>query len=258
MSINRLCAPVDGVGRHGPLTVSIAIEAQEIRETQRLRHQVFVAEMRANLRCCASDIQEDEFDQYCRHIVVRDLATGEVVGSTRLLLQDDAGDAGMYFAETGFDIENILKLPGRFMEIGRQCIRVDYRNGNVPRLLWTAIIQQMQAHDIDHLLGCVNLPMSEGGAYARALVAQLPIRYFTPRSLRATPRLPLPVGGAANGLPLMPPAPLTACLRMGALLCGDAGWDPVFDCADILVLAHREQLAPRHARQFLSAMTVAL
>ncbi len=184
--------------------------------------------------------------------MVRNNATGEVVGSTRLLLQDDASLAGMFCAETGFDLDKILKLPGRFMEIGRHCIHADYRHGAVMRLLWDGIIRQMLINDIDHLLVCANLPMDEGGAYARAIIAQMPIQHFTPKHLRATPRLPLPAVGTSITLPRTLPAQLAAYLRIGARICGDACWDPVFDCADVLVLMHHEQLMPHYAGHFLA------
>lgn len=248
MSTHRLSASADSASQHSSLSVSIATGADEIRETLRLRHQVFIKEMRANFRRCANDIEEDEFDQHSRHILVRDDATGEVVGSTRLLLQDDAALAGMFFTEIEFELEHILTLPGRFMEIGRHCIHADYRNSGVLRLLWAAIVQQMQAHDIDHLLACVSMPMDEDGAYARTLIAQLPARHFTPRHLRATPRLPLPMQDASIPVPLTQPASLTTYLRMGALVCGDSCWNPLFDCADVLLLVHRSQMVPRHAR----------
>ena len=246
MSTHRLLTSADSAGQHGPLTVSMATGAHEIMETLRLRHQVFAKEMRANLRRSEHEIEEDEFDKYCRHLVVRNNATGEVVGSTRLLLQDDVGLAGMFYAETGFELDQILTLPGRFMEVGRHCIHAEYRRGAVMRLLWAGIVQQMLANDIDHLLGCASLPMDEDGAYARAIVARTPVQYFTPKHLRATPRLPLPDIGTSITLPLTLPAQLTAYLRMGARICGDACWDPVFNCADVLVLMHREQLAPCH------------
>ena len=252
MSTHRLLASADSADQQGPLTVSIATGTHEILETLHLRHQVFVKEMRANLRRGEHEIEADEFDKYCRHLVVRNNATGEVVGSTRLLLQDDVRLAGMFCAETGFELDQILTLPGRFMEIGRHCIHADYRRGAVLRLLWAGIVQQMLANDIDHLLGCASLPMDEDGAYARAIVAQTPVQYFTPKHLRATPRLPLSDVGTSITLPLTPPALLTAYLRIGARICGDACWDPVFDCADVLVLMHREQLAPRHACHVLA------
>lgn len=256
MSTHRLFAAPECHSTHNSFSVSIATGAHEIRETLRLRHQVFVKEMHANLRPCVNDIEEDDFDQHCRHIMVRDNATGEVVGSTRLLLQDDVGMAGMFFTESEFDIGRILTLPGRFMEAGRHCIHADYRNGEVQRLLWSATAQEMRAHDIDYLLACANLPMARDGTCANALLAQLPARDFTPKHLRAIPRLPLSPLDAALFLPLPQPASLTAYLHMGALVCGDACWDPVFDCADILMLVHRAQTAPRHVQHGLAARQV--
>ncbi len=63
MSTHRLPISADSAGQHGSLAVSIATGTHEILETLHLRHQVFVKEMRANLRRCAHEIEEDEFDK---------------------------------------------------------------------------------------------------------------------------------------------------------------------------------------------------
>ena len=69
------------------LEIKITTDANEIREAQRLRFEVFNLEMHKGLRASyASGFDSDEFDSICDHLIVRDLKSKEVVGTYRLLL----------------------------------------------------------------------------------------------------------------------------------------------------------------------------
>ena len=125
--------------RKRSLVVGFASSFAEIREAQRLRYQVFAGEMGAHLHTPMPGLDYDQFDAYCRHLLVRDSATGQVVGYTRLLTAEQAQQAGGFYSQTEFDIRPILQLPGRFMEVGRTCIHPDYRNGATIATLWSGL-----------------------------------------------------------------------------------------------------------------------
>lgn len=110
MSTHRLLASSDSAAQQGPLTVSRETGTQAMQETPHLRHQVFAKALRNNLRRCKHKIEDDDSDKYCRHLVVRNHATVEIVGSTHLLRQDDVDLADMPCVETGFELKQILKL----------------------------------------------------------------------------------------------------------------------------------------------------
>ena len=53
----------------------------------------------------------DEFDAHCLHLLINDSASGQLVGSIRLLLSEAARAAGMFYSESRFDLESILAWP---------------------------------------------------------------------------------------------------------------------------------------------------
>lgn len=235
------------------LQVSLATCAEDIAATQRLRHQVFVEEMGANLPRDPDGLERDAFDPHCLHLMVTDPRCGRLVGSTRLLLDTGARAAGMYYSETEFHLQPVLSLDGRFMEVGRTCIHPEYRTGAAIRTLWNGIARLVVTHDIDFLIGCASLPMDQQGAHAQAIMDRIRPRYFTGPELRVEPRLALSeIFPPPHDVPVVLPALLKAYLRLGARIGGEACWDPVFNVADVFVLLHREQLAPRYARSFLA------
>ena len=77
-------AHLRGAARAG-LVVSWAEHADEVRQAQRLRFDVFAREMGARLRTPLANHDIDRFDDYCEHLLVRDASTREVIGTYRLL-----------------------------------------------------------------------------------------------------------------------------------------------------------------------------
>ena len=76
--------------------VALAIDDSEIREAQRLRYKIFVEEMGARLSSVLPGHDIDLYDPYCDHLLVRELASGEVVGTYRILPPDAAKRVGSY------------------------------------------------------------------------------------------------------------------------------------------------------------------
>ena len=86
MNVNR-DATVGGsmsAGRSG-YVVGFAHTPKEVEEAQRLRYQVFVEELGVNAAQNHPEMDVDEFDAYCRHLIVRDADSGLVVACYRLL-----------------------------------------------------------------------------------------------------------------------------------------------------------------------------
>jgi len=75
----------------GEITVGWARHQDEVRAAQRLRYQVFAVEMGATLPITVAGHDIDLFDDYCEHLLVRDEASGEVIGTYRVLTPTQAG-----------------------------------------------------------------------------------------------------------------------------------------------------------------------
>lgn len=238
--------------RRHPLTVSLAHNEHEISQCQRLRYRVFVDEMGAQLDAQDVGIDRDPFDRYCKHLIVREAASGQIVATSRLLLDRDAARAGGYYSETEFNLSAILVLTGRIMEVGRTCVHPSWRRGAALAMLWHGIARIMDLHRIDYLIGCASIPLSNGRWYVRSVMDQLRDGYFSPAQLRVHPRVAL----AATDMPgtgaALIPALLKAYLRQGAMVCGEAYYDAAFNVADVFILLDRDRLTQRYIRRFMS------
>ena len=70
------------------------VGAKALQEAQALRYQVFSAEFKAKLKGAEHGLDMDDYDVHCRHIGVRDLSTGKLVATTRLLDHQAASSLG--------------------------------------------------------------------------------------------------------------------------------------------------------------------
>ncbi|MBB3101687.1 GNAT family N-acetyltransferase [Azomonas macrocytogenes] len=227
---------------------------QALREAQRLRYRVFSTEFEARLDGTETGLDMDEFDAHCLHIGVRDLASGRLVATTRLLDQSAARRLGRFYSEQEFSLHGLAGLNAPLLEVGRTCVDPDYRNGATIAVLWSTLAEILNEGNYQYLMGCVSIPMRDGGIQAQAITQRLRERYPTTDQLRAEPRNPLPrMSLPGNVIAEMPPL-LKAYLRLGARICGEPCWDAEFQSADVLILLRRDELSPRYARHFKTAV----
>ncbi|RCS59586.1 GNAT family N-acetyltransferase [Parvibium lacunae] len=222
----------------------------EIREAQRLRYQVFTEDMGAQLKTRLPGIDEDIFDAWCDHLIVRDRETDEVVGTYRVLTPERAKQLGCYYAESEFFINRLDRLRPNMVELGRSCVHADYRQGGVIMLLWSALAQYMQHRGYHYLIGCVSVSMRDGGHQAASLYRQLANKYMAAAEYHVFPKHPVPLAKLDCGIEIDPPPLVKGYLRIGAQICGDPAWDPDFNTADFLMLFNMAQMNRRYAKHF--------
>jgi putative hemolysin len=235
------------------LTVGIADSAEVVRAAQELRYRVFAEELGAKLSTPIAGVDEDAYDPYCRHLVVRDEASGEVVGTYRILTPEAAREIG-YYSEGEFDLTRLRPLRPSLVEIGRSCVHPDHRTGMAITLLWAGLAHFMQRHGYEYLMGCASVSMADGGHQAASLHDSLSrgsIGNLAPPEYRVFPRCPLPLGSLRRDLDVEAPALIKGYLRAGAWICGEPAWDPDFNTADLPMLLSMARVSGRYARHFL-------
>lgn len=240
------------LARSGDLSVSVASTPAAIERALRLRHQVFVGELGASI-ASRDGIDRDIFDPYCRHLVVSDHATGEVVGTYRVLLPEQARLLGCLYSDREFWLTRLNPLRDSVVELGRACVHPNYRTGAAIMLLWSGIGALLAACGHRHLLGCVSVPLDDGGAYAAHLYRTLARRHLADETLRVWPRvrLDLSLGEADDeGAAAIPPL-MRGYLRAGAKLLGEPSRDDEFGCADFPMMLRLEDLTGRYQRRFM-------
>jgi putative hemolysin len=215
--------------------VDFACGEEEIREIQRLRYQVFAAELGARLSCRIPGHDSDLYDHYCEHLVVRAGTSQGIVGACRVLSPGAARQVGAYNAEGDFDLSSLENLRPQMIEVGRSCIHPDHRSDAVVTLLWAALAEYMVSRGCEHLIGCASIGMADGGHNAANLFQQLSPAQIAPIGFRTHPFDRLPYERLADGAPVLMPAWIKGYLRAGAWVCGELAWDPDFNTAQVLL-----------------------
>ena len=239
----------------GGLVVSWAKHVDEVRQAQRLRFKVFAEEMGARLDTTSPGHDVDLFDNYCEHLLVRDQATKEVIGTYRVLTPAQARRVGSTYSDIEFDLTRLRSLRERMVELGRSCVHPDYRHGGVIMALWGALAEFMVRNKLDTMIGCASIPMLHNGIVSGDVAAsiwrQLKQSHLAPIEHHVRPRLPLPVDQLDSSLMVDPPALIKGYLRLGAKVLGAPAWDPDFNTADLPMMMRINDLPPRYRKHFL-------
>jgi len=242
--------------RDAQLSVGLASSDEDVAAAQRLRWQIFTEEQGVDLQSSVPGIDADALDPFCDHLVVKQISTGSVVGTCRLLTAENARRHGGYYSEREFDFGSLLTGARRLLELGRSCVHREHRNGGTISLLWSGIAAyQLQARH-DAIIGCASIPLgcqpAENAALAHRLAAK-----SSPGELRVVPRRELPVQPGdqdRHALVAIPPL-IKGYLRCGAIVCGPPYWDEHFNTADLFMYLSVDRIEARYARHFLGQVT---
>ncbi len=232
--------------------LSLAVDDCEIREAQRLRHAVFAQEIGARLPSVLPGHDIDLYDPFCDHLLVRELDSGEVVGTYRILTPEAAKRVGSYYSEQEFDLTRLAFLRPRMAELGRSCVHPAHRSGSVIARLWMGLADYMTRYGYDYVVGCASIGMADGGHIAARVHRELAAQHLAPIEWRVTPHNRLPIDMLDDGQPVAQPPLIKGYVRLGAMVCGEPAWDPDFNTADLLMLLPMAQLNRSYARRFVN------
>jgi len=236
----------------------LAQNADEVLLAQRLRFEVFNLELGEGLaESHATGLDVDPFDQFCDHLIVEHMATGEVVGTYRLQTGQLAAANLGYYSEREFDFAPYESLRCEMIELGRACVHAAHRNFNLLHLLWRGIARYACERNARFLVGCSSLT-SQDPMEGVAMYEQLRSKHLVRSEWRTVPHsafalLPVAGGGDAGLGPdgsidapgSTPPATTTcgasskllhAYLSIGARICGPPAIDREFGTIDFLTL----------------------
>lgn len=239
---------------HG-IEVTWASHQDEVRAAQKLRFDVFATEMGARLSSPIPGHDIDLFDNYCEHLIVRDQASQEVIGTYRVLTPVQAKRVGSTYSDTEFDLTRLRALRPRMVELGRSCVHPKHRHGGVIMALWSALAEFMVRNQLDTMIGCASVPMLHNGIVSGDVAAsiwrQVQATHLAPIEHHVRPRLPLPIEKLNIQLEVEPPALIKGYLRLGAKVLGPPAWDPDFNSADLPMLMRIADMPARYRKHFL-------
>lgn len=236
-------------------SVCIAQTEEELREAQRLRYQVFVTELGGGGEMVDHDagLEQDKFDSYFDHMLVRDDRTGAVVGVYRLLRGDQAARMGQFYSEDEYDLAPLRRSGRKLLELGRSCLHPDYRGGMAMFHLWNGLAAYVADHGIEVLFGVASFHGTDASALAQPL-SMLHQSHLAPEDLRVRSKTYQPM----DLLPpdqidrrramLETPALIKAYLRLGGFVGDGAYIDHAFNTTDVCLILDTARMNERQSR----------
>lgn len=262
------------LGRLDALEVRLARTRKDIKRAQRLRYNVFYKDGAAiaDARTMLVRRDKDAFDKICDHLLVIDHSAKRpldgarafkskpaVVGTYRLLGQEAADRHGGFYTENEFDVGGLIERHQslRFLELGRSCVLLPYRNKRTVELLWHGIWTYVRRHRFDVMIGCASLEGTDPDRLAQQL-SFLHHYAGAPADWRASARsgrrvemnrMPKDAINPKAALHDLPPL-LKGYLRLGAFVGDGAVIDDQFGTTDVLVILPVAAINARYIQHF--------
>jgi putative hemolysin len=233
--------------------LSLARNMDDLTACQRLRYVVFNCELGEGLaEGQLTGLDRDRFDVICDHLMVHDALSGELVGTYRMQTGYRAKANLGYYSEQLFDMSPFEPIRGQLLELGRACVRHDYRNTTALFMLWKGIAMYAGLCNARYLIGCSSLTSqdeNEGMEMYRALTD----KYLVDPPFRTLPQ-PSALCHAKEAiceLPLpRPPRLFRAYLEISARLCGPPAIDREFKTIDFLTFLDLQAVPERVRTRF--------
>ena len=239
--------------------VGLARTSADLEAAQKLRYQVFVEELGGSgaLVDHENKLEQDRFDPFFDHLLLRDLEKDAVVGVYRVMRMDQAESAGGFYSANEYDLSPLLKSGRRLLELGRSCLHADYRGGAALFHLWTGLAEYVKKHRIEVLFGVASFHGTDTKALAEPL-SLLHHRHLAPEPLRVTAR---PEAYQAMDLieegqldrrraMLQIPSLIKSYLRLGGFVGQGAFIDHKFNTTDVCLVLDTERMNDKQVRYY--------
>lgn len=247
----------------GNFLVEIAQDPKDILGAKKLRFDVFYKEMGASPKASRSTAyDEDAFDDYAQHLIVKDLKANKVVGTYRLLRREGAKKHGRFYTEGEFDIKALCALPSEILEVSRSCVHSAYRTTSVMNLLWRGLAEYILHYDVTHLFGCGSFHGTSLEAVEHALSYlyhyHLLPDAFCPETL---PQHYVPMNRLAKDAIDMKrvaketPPLIRGYTRLGGGVGNGAFVDREFNTIDVCIVVESSCITPKFARYYNARTT---
>jgi len=175
--------------RKGRYAARLAETEEDVRRAQRLRHLAFIAR-RGGAASRAGDLDVDDFDGICRHMLVEDTRTGALVCCFRLMPLAGGDEIARSYSAQYYGLSSLRGFKGHMVEVGRFCIHPERQSDpDILRVAWGAMARFVDAYGVEMLFGCSSFEGTEAGRYRDAF-ALLKERHLAPR--RWLPRVKAP------------------------------------------------------------------
>ncbi len=149
---------------------------EELVLAQKLRYKIFFEEDGAipSEQVKKEKRDFDEFDPYCDHLIVVnkkvDVNSDDyIIGTYRLMKKDGAKALGKWYSDTEFNVSKFNNYDGEVLELGRACVKKEYRSKLIMTMLWNGLAAYMFDYNIKLMFGCGSFLGTDVNQYRQSL-----------------------------------------------------------------------------------------
>ena len=227
-------------------TIRTARGLDDLQEVQRLRYRCFQATW-PNMP--PEGIDEDEFDFFCEHLLIRD-RDDRLIGTLRMNCRNDPN---ICYSSTEFDMGDFWSQPGVKLEMGRTCLDPEARAGFGLIALGHGLGKLVDETQAVMIFGCTSIESEDP-----VEIATLQRLFHSTGAASLTTIQPLAEHALADlqhAVPLegdivqsleerLVPPLLKGYLRAGARIAPQPSHDPQFRCVDFFTVLDLTEQVP--------------
>jgi putative hemolysin len=159
----------------GHYVARLARTDEDVHAALHLRHLAFF-----DADADPDEIETDEYDNRCEHMLVQDTRTGEFLCSYRLMIFGSGAEIDRSYSAQFYDLGALHEFTGPMVEIGRFCIRPGITDPNLLRVAWAALTRIVDQRGIEMMFGCSSFPGTRPDDYTETF-ALLTEKHIAPR-----------------------------------------------------------------------------
>lgn len=235
--------------KNNRFTVRFARNEDEVRAALELRFNVFNLELGEGLpESYRSGMDTDKYDKQCDHLIVIENTSSNVVGTYRMQSSDQAREGEGFYTSDEFYLNQLPdKVLNNAVELGRACIKKEYRSGRVLYMLWRGMAAYIKAMKKRYLFGCCSVTSQDPclgfsiEKYLRENNFYHPKYYVETRKAFVCKRSEKVNSQKIESSGELPPL-FKMYLELGTLVCSPPALDKKFKTIDFLILLDIEHL----------------
>ncbi len=220
----------------------------ELRQVLKLRHEVFYRELLD--RSHSTNLDFDEFDSVCDHLIIIDRKTKKIVGTYRMIC---SSFSDRFYSQGEFELDGVLAQPGNKLELGRACIALKYRTGTIINLLWKGVAEYIRKTNSKYLFGCASVHTVDA-VIASRLLALLRHKGLAIDGLEVRPtekfQCKLPRVAADDAFEKEIPGLIQSYIAAGAKFYGEPALDVDFHCFDFFMMLKVDEMTRLFKRRY--------
>ena len=237
----------------GNILIKLAETPDEYIQIYKLRYQELLLEYDKEKKV-EDELDKDEYDDVCDHLIAVDINKDQVVGTYRLIKKSHLKSLKTFLTETEFNLEPIKKY--ELLEVGRAVVKEEYRDGVTIGMLWKGVIRYAVEEEIDIMIGTASFHGIDPTIYKETL-SYLYDNHLSPEEIRcfankdSSTELKLTSDyDIVQAKKNMPPL-IKGYLNLGATVGDGAYIDRDFNSVDVLIVLIIKDINPRYLKRYL-------